>query len=117
VVLPAPNIGDNGVVAKEIPYREESTDELARKAGQTWTYRFDPDGSPDRVVLAGVCPACNHIVDYPYPLALVRSNVALDTTESSTIQIPVFCRCKITHPHANGEAGCGRGWNLEVPKP
>jgi hypothetical protein len=107
-------------MAKPIPYLEESSSAMGELASKTWTYTFEPDPHPDTVRLVGLCPACDDAVDYPYPLGLVRSTVTVDRqteSDSDSMPIPVICRCKVAHPKANGERGCGRGWTLKVPRP
>lgn len=100
----------------QMPYHEESKDEFGHRAAETWTFVYEPKDNPDLIRLNGKCPVCQHDVDYPYPLGLVRDTVFVEA-KAPTIHIPVICRCDTAHPKSHGEIGCGRSWKLEVPRP
>lgn len=110
----------------EIRYKEESDEQLGQRAAASWRYRCEPTEDPDRVILSGSCPKCERSFEYDWPLIVVRqdapppgradqSDDARGRFEAGEVErIPVICRCRVTHPGANGEKGCGRSWTLTV---
>ena len=97
-------------------YQEESSGELGELAAKQWRYRYDPVDDPERVLLTGPCPECQDVFEYDWPLTVVRADVAPEpASDASWLTIPVICRCRVEHPGAEGEKGCGRSWTLTVP--
>lgn len=92
--------------------------QLGQRAAAEWRYRFDPTDDPERVLLTGPCPECRDVFEYDWPLSVVRSDVLPEVNiETRGLLIPVICRCKVEHPGADGEKGCGRSWMMTVREP
>ena len=111
---------------RPIRYKEESSEALGVKAAGTWKYGLEPPDNPDLVTLHGPCPKCGDQFDYEWPLTLLRdAMMTAREVEAAEVlrrpateeRIPVLCRCKVKHPGAGDEPGCGRSWTLTVMVP
>ncbi len=102
----------------DLAWEEESSDELGAAAATTFRYQWLPVGQPTRIVLEGPCPACSEPFTYDWPLVVVRDWVMESAGPRAPEPVTVYCQCRRAHAgRPEGEMGCGRYWELDVPVP
>ncbi|WP_103062921.1 hypothetical protein [Actinomyces qiguomingii] len=109
---------------EELPYLELASAELDSKAATLVrdsvlrvTYHATP-GAPS-LTIQGPCPRCKHVFSQTQQLDLSTLAVRrTDTKPGETARWADFlCECRVAHPGASDELGCGASFTIIVPKP